>query len=538
MANKVTLKGFNKATDVSWYEDGGAVTKDEKRLLVKFIIEHTSKAKFEETYTVKRKISVKHLEELAFDLEHLGVDDAVAATSDGSLSVRLASLQRLLSEDLETDDEADDAVQPLSWRETKLTAPASKHSVLLLSANGDEDVAEHKEAFEVLRAEVVGCRLLKTAEVKATIKDWLAKHKKNASLTKLWKIANDSKDAPSTAVRAAWKRVLMAASFRAKAAADARATQPGDADQADEQATPAKSVSFLLPAVEKPTPTTAAKKKTSTPVAATAAMAIAASNANEELIDDILTTVKSLDFKKARKRAERRAELDLIKSTFKERGFVKHHYRKEGGKHLKPKLLGRYQTARARELTLLLEAETNPALLEQDLWKSMMLEAKLAMKWCDLEAEKGTALLDAIAKKRRDEETADGLGEDAEESKIIKAYIKEFAAEEKKLEAATKQQGSLVSAFTAAMKHRGLHVKAKSGTRPPNPKAKRSFQPPTGRHKGAKRQKMPKPGEPGFTGCNGILVDTGVRCGGDHYAGDHFRSPEKYGGKKVTKKGK
>ena len=70
MANKVTLKGFNKATDVSWYEDGGAVTKDEKRLLVKFIIEHTSKAQFDDVYTVKRKISVKHLEELAFDLDN------------------------------------------------------------------------------------------------------------------------------------------------------------------------------------------------------------------------------------------------------------------------------------------------------------------------------------------------------------------------------------------------------------------------------------------------------------------------------------
>ena len=60
----------------------------------------------------------------------MGVEDAVAVTSDGSLSARLASLQQLLSEDLETDDEADDDVQPLSWRETKLTVPASKHSVL------------------------------------------------------------------------------------------------------------------------------------------------------------------------------------------------------------------------------------------------------------------------------------------------------------------------------------------------------------------------------------------------------------------------
>ena len=276
MANKVTLKGFNKATDVSWYEDGGAVTKDEKRLLVKFIIEHTSKATFEGGYTAMRKISINHLENLAFDLEMMGVEDAVAATSDGSLSARLASLQQLLSEDLETDDEADDDVQPLSWRETKLTAPASKNSVLLLSTNGDEDVAEHEDAFEVLRAEVVGCRVLKTSEVKATIKDWLAKHKENARLTKLWKIVDDSKDASAAAAKVAWKRVLMAAAFRAKAAADARASQPSDGDQEDVQAPLAKSVTFRLPTGDKPPPKTAAKKKTSAPVAATAAMAIAA----------------------------------------------------------------------------------------------------------------------------------------------------------------------------------------------------------------------------------------------------------------------
>ena len=89
-----------------------------------------------------------------------------------------------------------------------------------------------------------------------------------------------------------------------------------------------------------------------------------------------------------------------------------------------------------------------------------------------------------------------------------------------------------MSAFASALSRQGNKRKPPPTKPTPTPRGD-----PKGKNKNKRRKGNPKPGDADFSGCNGVFCGSGKRCGGDHYAGDHFRNPEKFGGK-IKPKGK
>ena len=521
--DKVTLQGFEAAHGEPWrsVEDFSAVSNAHKKSLVSWIDEHLTGAQHEGTYKKKRVISIDQCVELALQLDLSGVEGASDAVADnsGTLATRLTALKELLEEGVETDDEDDEPPKRLDWLKHSLTAPAQKYSVLLLETEG-VDVATHGEALAVLRKEAINVRRLTHAQVKDTIKEWLAKHKDTGYVASSWKALDGKKEAPAAEAKAAWTRVLMEAMRRAKKAAEQRNRKKAQKQPPPNGSGGKKANSKGANGAKVPPPPTASVNALQADVESIAAA-----------LEDVVNDVESIDVAKARKRAKMKAELKRIREGAKDRGFVKHAYRQKGNETMKPRLLARWKTARARELTLELEAENDAGLLAQPLWQKMLKSAQLEMSWCDLEAEKGATLLDAIAKKRRDEEAIKDLGDNAEESKNIMKWIREHEAETKKKEAAEKEKSNLVAAFTSAIKTSGGQSKRKapSSSQPAQagePKKKKRR-----RNRRNRKPDQPKPGDPDFTGCKGIFCDSGKRCGGDHYAGQHWRDPEKYGGK-------
>ena len=342
MASKkvVTLKGFETKPGEPWRaaDDYNDVTDAHKKLLAGFLEEALTGENHVNTYTKKRSVTIEQCVALSVDLEMAGVEGAADVVVDNAatLKTRMTALKQLLLGDVDTDEEADDdEVQTVGWLDSSLVAPAQKHSVLLLDT-GNIDVAVHREALGVLRKELIGARSLTLPAVKSTIKEWLEKHKDAADDNALWQAVDKQKDAAAAPARAAWSRVLMAAAKRALAATKKK-KDPTGAGKAALKCTGDNKGKKNVPL--SPGPETLPTKLVAKLEGDVAALT--------EHVGYLVNDVESIDVAKARKRAKMKSELARIKEGFKDRGFIKHEYRKKGGETLKPKLLAMWKTARA-----------------------------------------------------------------------------------------------------------------------------------------------------------------------------------------------
>ena len=364
------------------------------------------------------------------------------------------------------------------------------------------DMANHKDSLALLREEYADATAISRTDVDAMLKAWVAIAPDGAAK----QAAEAATDGAAGPMRKAWQIVLRAAIRRAHAAQRQRgqgakkrkretADDPGSAD-----------------------------------AVAMGRRALATAKLNGEVLEaqhETLKQLSGLDHKLLAKRRKMKAELTRIREKQDNGGFEQFAYRKPGNELMKPALLARWQAAQANLYELKLATTDNAALQEQGLFKTLVERAERDMHLCDVEAHRGPAFLRKLREKQRNAKELKDLARNDEEGKNIEKLGAEIEAEEKKKRAESDSQRAMatqVAAITAAVRQA---VGAKRPRGAPRPAA---GIPVPVKKKERKNQRGRKPGQPGYTGCNGGFVATGKRCGGDHWASDHSQAPQKYGG--------
>ena len=503
MAGK-TLSGFeiSKGEPLTIGEE--ACARDLKRV-ISMIDEHLTEEKFTNSYTRKRKISKSAASLMALDLELSGVNGAADAEAGASsLKAKLQAIRGAVTahDDLDTDDDEPEP-KAVDWLSKPLERGALR-SVLLLPLPADADVAIHKDAVDVLKAEYGQSTAASGADCNAMLKAWIAVAPDGAAK----QAAEAATDGAAGPMRKAWRVVLLAAIRRALAAAKKR----GQGAKKRKQK--------------------AADGPASAGGGAMSRKALATARLNGEVLEAQHKAIQNLtdvDHDLLAKRRKMKAELARIREKQENGGFEQFAYRKPGNETMKPELLARWQAAQANLYELELATEENASLRGQGLLKTLMERAKREMHLCDVEAHRGAAFLRKLREKQRNSKELKGLARDDEEGKNIEKLGAEIEAEEKKKLAETESQRAMaaqVAALTAAVKQAVGTKRPRGGTQPTaaNPA------PDPGRKKKRRGSRAKKPGQKGYAGCNGVFVASGKRCGGDHWVSEHYKEPQKYGG--------
>jgi hypothetical protein len=506
MADK-QLSGFEISQGEPLDIGAEACAQDLKRI-ISMIDEHLSQETYGDTYVRKRRISKRQATLMALDLDMSGLDGvADVETAAGSLDAKLHAIRTAVSEHCKTDTDDDELEEPelplaVDWLSVPLEKGAHA-SVLLVPLPAVADVANHKDSLALLRDEYAVAAAITRTNLNELLKAWV-KIAPDGATKQAAEAATDGTAGP---MRKAWQTILRDAIRRAIAAQRQRGlgTKKRKGKTAD---VPASADALAM-----------------------GRKALATARLNGEVLEDQHETLKQLsglDHGLLAKRRKMQEELTRIREKQENGGFEQFAYRKPGNELMKPALLARWQAAQADLYELKLATVENASLKEQGLFKTLVERAERTMHLCDVEAHRGPTFLSKLREKQRNAKELKDLARNDEEGKNIEKLGAEIEAEEKKKLAESDSQRAMatqVAAIAAAVRQA---VGAKRPRGAPQPAAGTSA--PARKKSRSENRYANKPGMPGYSGCAAVLVATGKRCGGDHWASDHSQAPQKYGG--------